>query len=85
MAGFHYRFLCCFQSLRPEGNQLPLICSTVTMRNQEAEKCLEEELRRDKLSFPEHIRNGDLIDKMSRAINNLENELNLPVRSFDVD
>lgn len=55
------------------------------MRNQEAEKCLEEELRRDKLSFPEHIRNGDLIDKMSRAINNLENELNLPVRSFDVD
>lgn len=63
----------------------PLICSTVTMRNQEAEKCLEEELRRDKLSFPEHIRNGDLIDKMSRAINNLENELNLPVRSFDVD
>lgn len=63
----------------------PLICSTVTMRNQEAEKCLEEELRRDKLSFPEHIRNGDLIGKMSRAINNLENELNLPVRSFDVD
>ena len=55
------------------------------MRNQEAEKCLEEELRRDKLSFPEQIRNGDLIGKMSRAINNLENELNLHVRSFDVD
>ena len=78
-------FSVAFNPSAQKGISYPLICSAVKMRDQEAEKCLEEELRRDKLSFPEHIHNGDLIGKMSMAIKNLENELDLPVRSFEVN
>ena len=61
----------------------PLICSTVEMRDQKADQCLKKEIEKDLLSFPDRIATSiGLIDKMRKAINELEDELCLPIHSF---
>lgn len=63
----------------------PLICSTVEMRDQEASECLKKEIEKDALSCLDRINGIDLIGKMRNVINNLEDELCLPIHSFALD